>query len=180
MKIPLPENISLKKIIDEITLKQGVAAIGKRITEEYANKEPVFISVSNGAMIFTADLIRSVALPLRLDSVKASSYTGTESTGKLNFDLSLKYDIRDQDIIIIDDILDSGLTLQTLSERLLAMHPASLKTCVLLDKPEARKNLISADYVCFTIPDKFIVGYGLDYNELFRNLPYIAELQINK
>jgi len=178
MKIPLPNDIFLKTLISEKQLKKKVSDLGVILTEYYKNKTPLFISISNGAMIFTADLIRHVELPLNLDSVKAHSYSGTKSTGKVNFTLSLKFDIKNRDVIIIDDILDSGLTMQKLSEQLSLLSPASLKTCVLLDKPEARKNNLEADFVCFTIPNTFIVGYGLDYNELFRNLPYIAELEI--
>jgi len=177
MKSPIFPDISLRKLISKNRLKAKIDELGKTITDTYKNKSPILISVSNGAIIFTADLMRAISLPVRLDSVKAHSYSGMKSSGDIDFNLSLKFSTENQDIIIVDDILDSGLTLKTLSHQFEQMNPASLKTCVLLDKPDARKAPFSADFVGFTIPNAFVVGYGLDYNELYRNLPYIAELK---
>jgi hypoxanthine phosphoribosyltransferase len=131
----------------------------------------------NGTVMFLADLIRHLELPLRLDFIGVSSYEKGTTSGKLSFTKELKLDVRKRDLLLVDDILDTGRTLKTVTEKLLKLHPASLKRCVLLNKEARRVEKITAEYVGFQIPDQFVVGYGLDFAERYRNLPFIAVLQ---
>ena len=157
-------------------VQERVKAMGASVTADFQSKKLIVIAVSNGATVFVADLIRSIQLPLMLDTVTASSYSGTESKGKVSLFSNLKLDVGGCDILLVDDILDTGRTMSRLIEFITAKAPASLKTCVLLDKPSRRIVDITADYVGFEIQDLFVVGYGLDYNEYYRNLQYIGYL----
>ena len=162
----------------EEELRQRVKELGCQITADYAGREPMLISVLRGSYIFMADLTRSINLNLTVDFMSVSSYgAGTVSSGQVEIKKDLSDSIKDKDLIIVEDILDSGNTLYYLMDVLRARKPASVRICTLLDKPERRVADISADYVGFTIPNEFVVGYGLDYDERYRNLPYIGILK---
>jgi len=160
---------------DEIA--ERVRALGADITRDYHGKAPVLVFVMKGALIFVADLIRCIDLPLRLDFLVVSSYNaGTTSTG-VTVVTDLRGDIRDRDVIVVEDIVDTGLTLQEVLGRLAARQPASLAVCTLLDKPARRRVPVEIRYVGFTVPDEFVVGYCLDHSERYRNLPFIGVLK---
>ena len=162
----------------EEEMRQRVKELGCQITADYAGREPLLISVLRGAYIFMADLTRSINLDVRVDFMSVSSYgAGTASTGQVEIKKDLSTSIEGKDLIIVEDILDSGNTLYYLMDVLRARKPASIRLCTLMDKPERRVKPIKADYVGFTIPDAFIVGYGLDYDEKYRNLPYVGVLK---
>ena len=162
----------------EEQLKQRVQEMAAQITADYQGKEPVLISVLRGSYIFMADLSRAIDLPCAIDFMSVSSYgKGTSSSGQVQITKDLSDEIEGKDIIIVEDILDSGNTLFYLMQILQARHPASIRLCTLLDKPERRVKDITADYSGFSIPDAFVVGYGLDYAEKYRNLPYIGILK---
>ena len=161
---------------EEIDLRLGELAA--EINRDYAGKEPMLISVLRGSFVFMADLTRKIDLPCTVDFMAVSSYgKGTTSSGQVQITKDLSDDIEGKDILVVEDILDSGNTLNYLMKLLQARHPASIRLCTLLDKPERRVVPVQADYVGFTIPDEFVVGYGLDYAEKYRNLPYIGVLK---
>ena len=165
-------------LFSEEQLRQRVQELGAQITKDYAEKAPVLASVLRGSYIFMADLTRAIQLPIHVDFMAVSSYgSGTKSSGQVQITKDLSDDIEGRDLIIVEDILDSGNTLYYLMQILQARAPASIRLCTLLDKPERRTKPISADYSGFTIPDAFVVGYGLDYAEHYRNLPYIGILK---
>lgn len=155
-----------------------IREMAQEITRDYAGKAPLVVGILRGSFIFMADLVRQLELPLSLDFMSASSYgAGTVSSGKVNIRLDLQEDIAGRDVLLVEDILDTGNTLSKLVAELQGRGPASLKLCVLLDKPDRRTKPIQADYVGFTIPDAFVVGCGLDYDQRYRNLPYIGILK---
>ena len=154
-----------------------VCEIGAQISEDYRDKDPVFIGVLKGCFIFMADLMRCVSVNCSMDFMAVSSYRGTTSTGAVSINKDLSAPIEGRHIILVEDILDSGVTLNYLKSYLQVRKPASIKIATLLDKPARRKADIYADYSCFDVPDAFVVGYGLDYNERYRNLPYIGVLK---
>lgn len=159
-------------------LRERVAALGAQITADYAGKEPIIVSVLRGSFTFMADLTRSIDLPCTVDFMSVSSYgVGTSTSGQVKIVKDLSESIEGRDLIIVEDILDSGNTLDYLRNVLMARKPASIRICTLLDKPERREKDIQADYVGFNIPNAFVVGYGLDYAERYRNLPYIGILK---
>ena len=165
-------------LFTEEQLQKRVAELGAQITADYAGKNPVLASVLRGSYIFMAELTRQIKLPLTVDFMAVSSYgSGTTSSGQVEIRKDLSDSIEGRDLLIVEDILDSGNTLYYLQRILNARHPASIKICTLLDKPERRAKPIEADYKGFTIPDAFVVGYGLDYDEKYRNLPYIGILK---
>ena len=165
-------------LYSEEQLRQRVKELGAQITADYAGKEPVLASVLRGSYIFMADLTRAIDLPVTVDFMAVSSYgTGTKSSGQVEIKKDLSDSIEGRDLIIVEDILDSGNTLFYLMEILKARKPASIRICTLMDKPDRRTQPIVADYVGFTIPDAFVVGYGLDYDEKYRNLPYVGILK---
>ncbi len=164
-----------KVYISEKRIKKRISELAEEINKDFNNSHPLtMIYISNGSMIFAADLARKITLPMKLDSISASSYFGKKSSGKITFAKKIKIEITGQNVLLVDDILDTGRTLSCISQFLLARKPAKLKICVLLDKPSRRLVDIKPDYAGFTIPDKFVIGYGLDYKELYRNLPFIA------
>lgn len=173
----------LEKDIDHILfseeqLKARVREIAGQIDRDFAGKEPMLISVLRGSFIFMADLMRSITLPCTVDFMAVSSYgAGTTSSGQVKITKDLSESIEGRDIIVVEDILDSGNTLSYLFRLLQARHPASIRLCTLLDKPSRRIKPIQADYVGFPVDDLFVVGYGLDYAEKYRNLPYIGILK---
>ena len=154
-----------------------VSEIGAQISEDYRDKDPVFIGVLKGCFIFMADLMRCVSVNCSMDFMAVSSYRGTTSTGAVSINKDLSAPIEGRHVILVEDILDSGVTLNYLKSYLQVRKPASITIATLLDKPARRKADIYADYSCFEVPDAFVVGYGLDYNERYRNLPYIGILK---
>lgn len=165
-------------LLSEQQLQSKVAELAQRITEDYRDKDPLFIGVLKGSFVFMADLIRHVSIPCEMDFMSLSSYGNkSETTGAVRIVQDLNRDIEGRHIIIIEDILDSGLTLNYLVGYLSGRNPASIRLCALLDKPSRRRAPIQADYVGFEIPDTFVVGYGLDFAERYRNLPYIGILK---
>lgn len=165
-------------LFSEEELKQRVRELGAQITADYAGKEPLLVSVLRGSYIFMADLTRSIDLPCTVDFMSVSSYgSGTKSSGQVQITKDLSDDIEGRDVIVVEDILDSGNTLYYLLQILQARKPASVRLCTLLDKPERRVKEVAVSYGGFTIPDAFVVGYGLDYAEKYRNLPYIGILK---
>lgn len=173
----------LEKDIDHILfseeqLKARVREIAGQIDRDFAGKEPMLISVLRGSFIFMADLMRSITLPCTVDFMAVSSYgAGTTSSGQVKITKDLSESIEGRDIIVVEDILDSGNTLSYLLQLLQARSPASVRLCTLLDKPSRRTKEVELHYSGFTIPDYFVVGYGLDYAEKYRNLPYIGILK---
>ena len=162
----------------EEQLRDKVRELGARITEDYRGKNPLIVSVLKGSYIFMADLSRAIDIPVEIDFMSVSSYgKGTKSSGQVEIKKDLSDSIEGVHVIVVEDILDSGNTLSYLLHVLEARHPASIRLCTLLDKPERRVKPINADYVGFTVPNAFIVGYGLDYSEKYRNLPYIGILK---
>ena len=159
---------------DEIEDK--VAELGKKISADYAGKNPIFVGVLKGCFIFMADLMRHVSIPCTMDFMSVSSYSGTSSTGAVKITKDLNQNIEGRHLILVEDILDSGVTLNYLRTYLQVRQPASVSIVTLMDKPANRKAPVDANYACFEVPDAFVVGYGLDYNERYRNLPYIGIL----
>ena len=160
------------------TLARRVKELADQITQDYAAKSPLIVGTLRGSFVFMADLVRQINLPLTVDFLSASSYgSGTESSGQVKLKLDLADDISGRDVLIIEDIVDSGNTLSKLLPELQKRGPASLKVCALLDKPERRVLPFQANYVGFTIPDAFVVGYGLDFDQHYRQLPYIGVLK---
>lgn len=166
-------------LFTEQQLKDRVTQLGREISRDYAGKEPVLlVSVLRGSYIFMADLSRAIDIPVQIDFMSVSSYgKGTSTSGQVEIKKDLSDSIEGVHVIVVEDILDSGNTLSYLLHVLSARHPASISLCTLLDKPERREKPIQADYVGFTVPNAFIVGYGLDYAEKYRNLPYIGVLK---
>ena len=163
-------------LITERQLDHRVRQLARRIERDFRGRDFVIASLLNGTVMFLADLIRHLNLPLRLDFIGVSSYgTGTLS-GELVFTKELRLDVRGRDVLLVDDILDTGKTMSHVLPRLRALGPRRIKTCVLLDKPARRTEDIEADYVGFEIPDFFVVGYGLDFAERYRNLPFVGVL----
>jgi hypoxanthine phosphoribosyltransferase len=162
---------------DQIQAK--VAELGARISADYAGREVTLVSVLKGSLPFMADLMRHVRIPLTIDLMEVSSYAGatTETTGLVRILKDLSSPIDGRDVLIVEDIIDTGLTLNYLIRYLQGKDPASLRICTLLDKPARRLVEIPIDYLGFTIPDRFVVGYGLDYAERYRNLPFIGVLR---
>ncbi len=154
-----------------------VSEIGAQITEDFKGKDPIFVGVLKGCFIFMADLMRCVNVKCSMDFMAVSSYRGTTSTGAVSINKDLSEPIEGRHIILVEDILDSGVTLNYLKSYLQVRKPASVTIATLMDKPSRRKADIYADYSCFEVPDAFVVGYGLDYNQRYRNLPYIGVLK---
>ena len=167
-------------LFTEEQIKARVEELGKEIAKDYAGRENdlVLVAILRGSYVFMADLSRNIDLPVKVDFMCVSSYgAGTSSSGQVQITKDLSDPIEGKDVIIVEDILDSGNTLFYLTEILKARKPASIKLCTLLDKPERRAKPITADYCGFAIPDAFVIGYGLDYAENYRNLPYVGILK---
>lgn len=157
-------------------LATEVTRVAKKINNDYEGKKPLFIAILNGAFIFAADLFKQITLEAEICFIKLASYKGIKSGGKVITAIGLDVDLYSRDVIIIEDIVDTGKTLSQFLPQLEHQHPASLKIAALLHKPSATKYLIKIDYLGFTIPDKFVVGYGLDYDGLGRNIKEIYQL----
>ena len=165
-------------LLSEAQIKAKVEELGKLLSEEYAGKDPVFVGVLKGVVLFYADMVRQITTPCQFDFMWISSYQGTTS-GQMQVRRDVSADLKGRHVVILEDIFDTGNSLDFVYNHLLSKEPASLKICTLLDKPERRNPRVKlqADYVGFTIPNEFVVGYGLDYKEHYRNLPYIGVLK---
>ena len=165
-------------LLSEDQIRARIQELGQQLTADYREKNPIFVGILNGVVVFFADMIRAIPIDCQIDFMAVSSYGGgTESSGKIQVKKDLSADIEDRHVVILEDILDTGLTLRHTVDYLMTKHPASLKICTLLDKPDRRKAEIQADYIGFTVPNLFVVGYGLDFDERYRNLPYIGVLK---
>lgn len=168
----------LKVLLSEDDIAARVAEIGAQISRDYAGKRLVMVSVLKGSVVFMADLMRAVTVPAEIDFMCVSSYgSGVKTSGVVKIIKDLDNDLAGMDLLLVEDILDSGMTLEYIKKLLLGRNPNSIKICTLLDKPERRKADVAADYKGFEVPDEFVVGYGLDYAEKYRNLPYIGVLK---
>ena len=166
-------------LVTEEQLQERIEELGRELTQQYKDKNPVIVGVLKGVVVFFADMVRRIQVPCQFDFMWISSYEGTESTGQMVVKKDISTDIRGRHVLILEDIFDTGNSLQFVRDYLLAKGPASLKICTLLDKPERRNPQVTVqpEYVGFTIPNAFAVGYGLDYNERYRNLPYVGVLK---
>ncbi|MBQ0136032.1 MAG: hypoxanthine phosphoribosyltransferase [Oscillospiraceae bacterium] len=165
-------------LLSEEEIKEIVDGLGKQISEDYKGKNLVLVSVLKGSVVFMADLMRAISIPCSIDFMVVSSYgSGTESSGIVKIIKDLDMDLRGVDLLIVEDILDTGRTLSSLINILKMRNPNSVKICTFLDKPERRIADISAEYVGACVPDEFVIGYGLDYDETYRNLPYVGILK---
>ena len=168
-------------IISQEEIEKRVKVLGAQITKDYKDSEHLLLlGLLRGSVVFLTDLMRQIRRPITMDFMSVSSYNKSESSGFVRIDSDHKTNIRGWDVILIDDIVDSGYTIRTVRKLLLDREPRSLKVCALLDKPERHKVKVDIDYLGFSIPDYFVVGYGLDYDEKGRNLPYIASIDLKK
>ena len=165
-----------KILLDEETIQKRVKELGEEITRDYADKKPVVICMLKGAVYFFADLTKNIKLPLMLDFARLSSYRSGTTSGQMELIYDITAEIEGRDVILVEDIVDSGKTLAYFIELLKKRHPASVKVCAFLDKKERREVDIKADYVGFDIPFGFVIGYGLDYAEKYREMPFLAEI----
>ena len=172
----MEENIE-RILISREEIERKVSEVGAQISRDFAGKNPIFVGVLKGCFIFMADLMRHVTENCTMDFMVVRSYSGTTSTGSVKIEKDLSEIIEGRHVILVEDILDSGRTLYYLKQYLQVRRPASISVVTLLDKPARREAPIQADYYCFHVPDSFVVGYGLDYNEQYRNLPYIGILK---
>ena len=167
-------------LIDEETLRARVVELGEEISRDYARREPLLIGVLKGAVFFMADLMRQLTVPCEVDFMAISSYgASTDSSGVVRILKDLDINIESRDVLVVEDIIDSGLTLSYLMRNLEAREPRSLEVCALMTKPERREIDVPVRYVGFEIPNRFVVGYGLDFAERYRNLPYVGVLNEN-
>ena len=166
-------------LLTEEQIQERIVQLGEELTREYEGKDPIVVGVLKGVVMFYADMIRHIKTSCQMDFMWISSYQGTDSTGKMLVRRDLSADIKGRHVLILEDIFDTGNSLDFVVNHLLSKEPASLKICTLLDKPERRNPAVTleADYVGFTIPNAFVVGYGLDYDEHYRNLPYVGILK---
>ena len=169
----------LEVLVTEEQIKARIKELGKILTEEYAGKDPIVVGVLKGLVVFYADMIREIKVPCQMDFLWISSYAGTSSTGVMKVKQELANNIEGRHVLILEDIFDTGNSLDYTYKYVQSKNPASIKICPLLDKPEGRNPAVTLvpDYVGFTIPSAFVVGYGLDYNEHYRNLPYVGVLK---
>ena len=163
-----------KPLLTTRQIQIKVRELADRISEDYSGKDFIVVGILKGVFMFFSDIVRAIKVPITLDFIIASSYVKTETTGEVKIYYNVREDITDKDVLLIDDIIDSGITLNYIRENLLSKRPRSIKTCVFLDKKERRLVDVPLDYVGFEIPNEYVVGYGLDYDNKFRNLPYIS------
>ncbi len=167
-----------KVLVSTEEIKHTVTELAKKINADYNGEELLVVVILKGSMIFAADLVKELTMPVTIDFMRASSYgSGTASSGFINIKQDLGSDIKDKNVLIIEDIIDSGNTLHKLKELLRERNPKTIKICTLLDKPSRRVTPVDVEYSGIAIPDEYVVGYGLDYNEILRNLPYIGVLK---
>ncbi|MGL4344844.1 MAG: hypoxanthine phosphoribosyltransferase [Cellulosilyticaceae bacterium] len=167
-----------KVLFSEAQLSERIAELGAEITADFKGENLLVLGILKGSNIFMADLVRQINMPMKLDFMMVSSYgNASESTGVVKIIKDVEYAIEDQHVLIIEDIIDSGLTLKYLKKLLETRNPKSVKICTLLDKPSRRKEQVEVNYIGYEVPDEFIVGYGIDYAEHYRNLPYVGILK---
>jgi hypoxanthine phosphoribosyltransferase len=166
--------ISGKPLLTTRQIQEKVQELAHRISKDYCDKDLLAVGILKGAFMFFSDIVRAIEVPLTLDFIMASSYLKTDTLGQVKVYYDIREDMSDKHVLLIDDIIDTGITLNYIRERVLAKCPKSLKICTFLDKKERREVDIPIDYVGFEIPNEFVVGYGLDYDNKFRNLPYIS------
>ncbi|MBN2033541.1 MAG: hypoxanthine phosphoribosyltransferase [Deltaproteobacteria bacterium] len=167
-----------KVLIPRERIRERVQELGVRLSEDYRGKEPVLIGILNGVVFFFVELVMAMSIPLRIDFIKASSYgSSMTSSGKIRLLKGLSLHVKNQDLILVEDIVDTGLTLKHILDNLRTQEPASIKICALIDKKERRKQPINLDYCGFTVNEGFLVGYGLDFNEQYRYLPDICVIE---
>jgi len=166
--------ITGKPLLTVEQIQKKVKELAAAISKDYEGKEILAVGILRGAFIFFSDIVRYIQVPMNIDFIIASSYIKTQTSGEIKIHADLREDIKGKHVLLIEDIVDSGITLKFIQEMLLARRPASLKTCTFLDKKSRRKTELKLDYIGFEIPDYYIVGYGLDYDNKFRNLPYIS------
>ncbi len=167
--------MAVEVYISEDQIKNKVTELAYKINEDFAGQEIVVICVLNGAFMFCADLVRELTVPINMEFIKASSYgEGTNSSGSIKFEVDVKNNLAGKNVLIVEDIVDTGLTLTKIMEKLKAHNPAQMKLVSLLFKPSRNRHPVKIDYLGFEIPDKFVIGYGLDYSNRFRELPYIG------
>ena len=173
------KNDMLEILLTEEQIQAKVKELAAQLSKEYAGKDPVFVGVLKGVVIFFADMVRNIDIPCEIDFMSIASYSGTNSTGRTDIRKDVSVDIKGRHVVILEDIFDTGTSLTYTVNHLLNKQPASLKVCTFLDKPERRRPgvTLKPDYTGYVIPNKFVVGYGLDYNEHYRNLPYIGVLK---
>jgi hypoxanthine phosphoribosyltransferase len=172
-----PDRLIAEVLVEEGALQSRIAELGEELSRDYVGREPLLVGVLKGAVFFMADLVRRITVPCEIDFMAVSSYgSGTDSSGVVRILKDLDANIEGRHVLIVEDIVDSGLTLSYLVRNLQARRPASLEVCALLTKPERRKADITCRYVGFEIPNRFAIGYGLDYGERYRSLPYVAAL----
>ena len=160
-------------------IEKSVAEVAARISSDYRDRDLILIGVLKGAFVFLSDLIRQLSIDVRIDFVGASSYSsGTSSTGRIRLTKEIEIDIKDKDVLIIEDIVDTGLTLTFLIDYVKSLHPKTVKVCALIDKRERRDAMVPVDYACHVVAKGFLVGYGLDYDEKYRNLPGIYHMKL--
>ncbi len=173
------ERIFGRPIVTQEEMRTRIKELGKQIATDYAGKDFVLVGVLKGAYAFYADLARAIRIPMRVDFLIVKSYGGhSKTSGKIKIITEMTEDIKDKDVLLVEDIVDSGLTVQYLVKSLAKHKPKSIKVCTLLSKPERRTIDVPLDYVGFKIPNKYVVGYGLDYQQKYRNLPYLAVLDV--
>jgi len=161
-------------IISEEDIREKIKELGKKISEDYKGKKILVVSLLKGSFVFTSDLVRAIEVPVQIEFMTTSSYGhNEESSGNVNILSDLKAEIEGRDVLIVDDIMDTGLTMKSIIEHLKVKNPNSIKSCVMLDKPDRREADITPDYIGYSIPDIFIAGYGLNYGDYYRNIPYI-------
>jgi len=178
---PVPEalpNIEFRVLLDSATLLHRVRELGTLISRDYSGKDLVMVAILKGAQIFACDLLREVSVPVVIDFISISRYKRSSETTGVRITRELEIDIRGRDVLIIEDIVDTGLTLDFLTRRLKQREPASVAICTLLDRPDLRLAEIPMRYVGFNVSEEFLVGYGLDYREQYRNLPFIAAIEV--
>lgn len=172
------QNDILKVLVTEEELNQKVSELGKKISEDYKDKNLLLVSILKGSVVFMADLMRAISIPAKIDFMAVSSYgSGVKTSGVVKIVKDLDIDLRGYDVLIVEDILDSGMTLKYITDILMTRGTRSIRIATLLDKPARRKVDIKADYFCFDIPDEFVVGYGLDYDEKYRNMREVGVLK---
>ena len=172
------DNDIAKVLYSEADIKEACQRLGKQLTKDYAGKRPLILSVLTGAMFFTTDVVREFDGYAQIDFIDVSSYNGgTQSSGKVELITDISEDVSGRDVLIIEDIVDTGRTLRYVMDLLYSRNAKSVKICSFLDKPACRDVEATADYVGFTVPNEFVVGYGLDYQGYYRNLPYVGVLK---
>ncbi len=172
------KNDVLKVLLTEEQIHERVAELGAQIAKDYADKNLLLVSVLKGSVAFMADLMRAIDIPLAIDFMAVSSYgSGVKTSGVVKIIKDLEIGLTGRDLLIVEDILDSGMTLSYIIDMLETRNPNSVRICTLLDKPERHQVDVPVEYIGFTVPDEFVIGYGLDYDERYRNLPYIGVLK---